>query len=53
MIIPLFVDSSVIVTKQFGKKIKDIGIATKIGQLQETILLGTARILQNIFEFWG
>ena len=32
---------------------KDIGIATKIGQLQETILLGTARILQKIFEFRG
>ena len=50
MIAPLYVDSSVIVTKQFGKKIKDIGIATKIGQLQET---NTAQILQKIFEFRG
>ena len=39
------IDSLGAMPKQLGKRIKDIGITAEIGQLQETVLLGTVRIL--------
>ena len=32
------------------KKLKDIGIETKITELQKTVLIYTSRILRNVLE---
>ena len=44
-IIPLVVGSLGIIPKQFGNRLKQIGITTGIAQVQKTVLLGTARML--------
>ena len=41
-IIPLVVGSLGAIPKQFGKRLKQIGIITGIAQVQKTVLLGTA-----------
>ena len=49
-IIPLVVGSSGAIPKQFGSRLKQIGITVGTAQVQKTVLLGTARILRKILE---
>ena len=45
--IPLFVGSVGAIPKQFGNKLKQIGITVGAVKVQKTVLLGTARILRK------
>ena len=49
-IIALVVRSLSAITKQFGNRLKHIGITVGAAQIQKTVLLGTAGILQKVFE---
>ena len=49
-IIPLVVGSQSAIPKQFGNRLKQIGITAGTEQVQKTILLGTARILRKVLE---
>ena len=49
-IVPLVVGSLGAIPKQFGNRLKEIGIAVGTAQVQETVLLGTARILRKVLE---
>ena len=49
-IISLAVGSVGVVPKQFGNRLKDTGIKAEIGQVEKSLLLGTARILRKILE---
>ena len=49
-IIPLFEDSLGVTPKQFGNRLKQIGITVGTAQVQKTVLLGTARILRKFLE---
>ena len=49
-IIPLVVGSLGAIPKQFDKRLEDIGVSVGIGQVQKTVLLGTARILRKVLE---
>ena len=52
-IIPLFVGSVGAIPKQFGSKLKQIGITVGAGKAQKIVLLGTARILRKVLETEG
>ena len=49
-IIPLVVDFLGATSKQFGNRLKQIGITVATAQVQKTVLLGTARILRKVLE---
>ena len=49
-IIPLVVGSLGAIPKQFGNRLKQIGIAVGTAQAQKTVLLGRARILRKVLE---
>ena len=49
-IIPLVVGSLGAILKQFGNRLKKIGIKVGTVQVQKTVLLGTARILRKVLE---
>ena len=49
-IIPLVVGSLGAIPKQFGNRLKQIGITAGTVQVQTTVLLGMARILRDVFE---
>ena len=49
-IIPFVVGSLGAIPKQFGNRLKQIGIAVGTAQVQKTVLLGTARILRKVLE---
>ena len=49
-IIPLVVGSLGAIPKQFGNRLKQIGIAVGTAQVQKTVLLRTARILRKVLE---
>ena len=49
-IIPLVVGSLGAMTKEFGNRLKQIGITAGTAQVQKTVLLGTARILRKVLE---
>ena len=49
-IIPLVVGSFSAIPKQFGNRLKQIGITAETAQVQKTVLLGTARILRKVLE---
>ena len=49
-ITPLVVGSLGAIPKQFGNRLKQIGIAVGTAQVQKTVLLGTARILRKVLE---
>ena len=49
-IIPLVVGSLGALPKQFGNRLKQIGITVGTGQVQKTVLLRTARILRKVLE---
>ena len=46
-IILLFVGSLGAIPKQFGNRLKQIGITAGSAQVQKTVLLGTVRILKG------
>ena len=47
-IIPLVIGSLGAISKQFGNRLKQIGITVGTAQVQKTVLLGTARILRKV-----
>ena len=47
-IIPLVVGSLGAIPKQFGNRLKQIGITAGTAQVQKTVLLGTVRILKKV-----
>ena len=49
-IIPLVVDSLGAKPKQFGNRLKQIGMKAGTALVQKTVLLGTTRILRKILE---
>ena len=49
-IIPLVVGSSGAIPKQFGNRLKQIGITARTAQVRKTVLLGTARILRKVLD---
>ena len=49
-VIPLVVGSFGAIPKQFGNRLKQIGIAVGTAQVQKAFLLGTARILRKVLE---
>ena len=49
-IIPLVVSSLGAIPKQFGNRLKQVGITAGTAQVQKTVLLGTARILRKVLE---
>ena len=49
-IIPLVVGSLGVIPKQFGNRLKQIGITICTAQVQKTVLLGTARILRKVLS---
>ena len=49
-IIPLVVGSLGAKPKQFGNRLKQIGITVGTAQVQKTVLIGTARILRKFLE---
>ena len=49
-IIPLVIGSLSAILKQFGNRLKQIGITVGIAKVQKIALLGTARILKKVFE---
>ena len=49
-IISLVVGSLGAIPKQFGNRLKQIGIAVGTTQVQKTVLLGTARLLRKVLE---
>ena len=49
-IIPSVVGSLGAIPKQFGNRLKQIGMTAGTAQVQKTVLLGTARILRKVLE---
>ena len=49
-IIPLVAGSLGAISKQFGNKLKQIGITAGTAQVQKTVLLGTTRTLRKVLE---
>ena len=49
-IIPLVVGSLGAIPKQFGNRLKQIGITAGTAQVQKTVLPGTTRMLRKILE---
>ena len=49
-IIPLVGGSLGAISKQFGSRLKQIGITLGTAQVQKTVLLGEARILRKVLE---
>ena len=50
IVIPSVVGASGAVSKELDKYIKKIGITLNIGHVQNTAILGTARILRKVLE---
>ena len=49
-IIPLVGGSLGAISKQFGSRLKQIGITLGTAQVQKTVLLATTKILRMVFE---
>ena len=49
-VIPVAVGALGAVSKKIGQYLEQIGIDIRIGLLQKTVLLGTARILRKVLE---
>ena len=49
-IIPLVVGSLGAIPKQFGNRLKQIGITVGTAEVLKTVLLGTTRILRKVLE---
>ena len=51
--IPLVVSSLGAIPKQFGNRLKKVGITAGTAKVQKAVLLGTARILRKFLEIYG
>ena len=51
-IIPLTVGFLGAIPKQFGKRLKQIGITAGTAQVQKPVLLGTAEVLRKFTGYW-
>ena len=49
-IISLVVGSLGAIPKQLGNRLKKIGVTAEMGQVQKTVLLGTASILRKVLK---
>ena len=49
-IMPFVVGHLGTIRKQFGNRLKQIGITAGTAQVQKTLLLGTAKILRKVLE---
>ena len=49
-IVPLVASSLGAIPKQFGNRLKQVGITAGTAQVQKTVLLGTSRILKKVLE---
>ena len=49
-IIRLVIGSLGAIPKEFGNRLKQIGIIARTAQVQKTVLLGTVGILRNVLE---
>ena len=49
-VIPLVLGSLGAISKDVGSILTETGITAEIGQVQKTVLLGTARILRKVLE---
>ena len=49
-IIPLVAGSLGAISKQFGNRLRQIGILTRTAKVQKTVLLGMARVLGKVLE---
>ena len=49
-IIPLVLGSLGAIREEFGNRLKETGITAEIGQVQKTVLLGTAIMLRKVLE---
>ena len=49
-IIPLVVGCLGAIPKQFGNRLKQIGVTAETTQVQNTVLLGMVRILRKVLE---
>ena len=52
-VIPVVVGALGTTPKKLKQWLSDIGIETRIVELQKTNILYSARILQNVLEVWG
>ena len=52
-IIPLVLGSLSAIAKQFGNRLKQIGITAGTAQVQKTVLFGTPRLLRKVLEIKG
>ena len=52
-VIPVVVGALRTTPKKLKQWLSDIGIDTRIGELQKTTILYCARILGNVLEVWG
>ena len=50
MVIPIVIGTFGTVPKDLKKRLENIGIETKIDELQKSVLLNTARILRKVLE---
>ena len=50
VVIPIVLGALGTTPKTLQKRMKDIGIETRIGELQKTVILHTARILRKVLE---
>ena len=49
-IIPLVIGSLGAIPKEFGNRLKQIGITAETAQVPRTVLLGMSRILRKVLE---
>ena len=50
IVVPLLLGALGAPAKELEKRLKTIGIETKITELQKTVLIHTSRILQKVIE---
>ena len=50
MVIPIVIGTFRTVPKDLKKRLENIGIETKIDELQKSVILNTARILRKVLE---
>ena len=50
MVIPILIGTFGTVPKDLKKTLENIGIETKIDELQKSVILNTARILRKVLE---
>ena len=51
-IVPVAVDSLGAIPKQFVNRLKEIGVTAEMGQVQKTVLLGTAKTIRKVLEIY-